>query len=452
MHVELSPSQYNACEAFQDFLCDPNEKEFLLSGFAGSGKTFLVKYLVKLARDEHELSRLINPTAPAMTFHFTATTNKAATVLGEAMGEEAITIHRALGLTLRQNYKTGQQYLEKNKNKGVDLNYSTLIVDEASMINRELLQHIQKAIADVPTCKVLYVGDKYQLPPVKETTCPIFRATRNSHFLTDIQRQAADSPIITFSHEYRRIMDDRTHPWPAIPHDGEHIFYYTKAKEWEQLIKDTYLDDVDPDEVRILAWSNSRVIRYNKFVRTQLGHTTHFCENEYMLSNNPILIGERVIIPTDGLVKIINVEETQKDGIDGHEIRVQNHRSSATFTVFQPLCWKTARQHMAKLAKNKQWPEFYAIKNEWGDFRPPHAQTVHKSQGSTYRKVFIDVQDIAQNNKWEEVARLMYVAVTRASHEVHIFGNIRDRYDRGKSSQSLMEKFTNATQVQSEAA
>lgn len=450
--ITLSPSQDAACEAFQDFLGDSNQKEFLLSGFAGSGKTFLVKYLVQLARDEHELSRLINPTAPAMTFHFTATTNKAAKVLADAMEEPAVTIHSALGLTVRQNYKTGQQYLEKNKNKGVDLNYSTLIVDEASMVNRELLKHIQAAVHGKPSCKVLYVGDKYQLPPVKENTCPIFEGVGLRYFLTDIQRQAADSPIISFSHQYREIMDHPEQEWPEIPNDREAIFHYTNGKEWENLIRQEFTADHHPDDLRILAWSNQRVIEYNKFVRTALGHKDYFVEGEVMLSNNPILFNEKIAVPTDGLVQIHSIEPAQVSGIDGHHLHITPYGRHRTYKVFQPHSWKAARRLQAILAKEKRWPEFFTIKNEWADFRPAHAQTVHKSQGSTYKKVFIDVDDVAKNNKWYEVARLMYVAVTRASHEVHLFGNLAERYDREKNPQTLMERFFNDTQVPSTTA
>ena len=449
--IELSPSQDGACDAFQDFLSDQNQKEFLLCGFAGSGKTFLVKYLVQLARDEHEMSRLIHPTAPAMTFYFTATTNKAAKVLSDAMEERATTIHQALGLTVRQDYKTGQQYLEKNKDRGVDLNYSTLIVDEASMVNRELLRYIQKAAYGVPTCKILYVGDKYQLPPVKENTCPIFEGTGNRHFLTDIQRQAANSPIISFAHKYREIMDNPDLSWPDTPHDGTHVFHYTNGKQWEDKIRQEYLSDHHPDDLRVLAWSNARVIQYNQFIRTQLGHTEHFTIGENMLSNNPILFNDRVAIPTDGLVTIDDVEEDEVGGIEGHLLRVSNYGTNSSMKIFQPRNWKRARQMQAKLAKAKKWPEFFRIKNEWGDFRPAHAQTVHKSQGSTYRKVFIDVEDVAKNNKWHEVARLMYVAVTRPSHEVHMFGHLQERYDRTKNPQTLMEKFANVTQIQEQA-
>jgi hypothetical protein len=368
------------------------------------------------------------------------------------MKTRATTIHQALGLTVRQDFRTGQQYLERNKDRGVDLNYSLLIVDEASMVNRELLRYIQKATSGVPTCKVLYVGDKYQLPPVKESTCPIFEGAGERYFLTDIQRQAKDSPIIGYSHKYREMMDDPDLPWPAIPNDRQALFHYTNPREWEDVIRSEFKADHNPDDLRVLGWSNARVIQYNKFIRTQLGHTGHFVVGETMLSNNPILFNERVVIPTDGLVNIQEVVEDEINGIKGHMVRVANFGTHNTYRIFQPMNWKAARQLQAKLAKQKDWANFFKIKNEWADFRPAHAQTVHKSQGSTYRKVFIDVEDVAKNNKWYEVARLMYVGITRASHEVHLFGTLPDRYDRAKNPDSLMEAFRNGTQVSTQAA
>lgn len=449
--VILSDSQEVACGAFQDFLGNAMQKEFLLSGAAGTGKTFLVEYLIQLARDEHELARLIKPTTPGMTFHFTATTNKAAKVLADALGEPAKTIHQALGLTVRQDYRTGKQYLQKNKDKGVSLHYSTLVIDEASMCNRELLRHIHDAATAIPTCKILYVGDKYQLPPVKENTCPIFDAAEQSFHLTDIVRQSKGSPIIGFSHKYREMIDNPELDWPQIPNDREAIFHYTDGKEWEKEIEKSYLEAHHPDDLRVLAWSNARVIQYNKFIRTKLGHTEHFVPGENMLSNNPIIFGEMVQVPTDGLVRIESVEPDLREGIAGHTLRISPFSGKRSLTVFQPSDWKAARQLLAKLAKQKAWSEFYAIKNEWADLRPVHAQTVHKSQGSTYKKVFVDVDDIARNNKWYEVARLMYVAITRASCEVHLFGSLSDRYDTTKDpdtlSRTLMEKFSNAVQV-----
>jgi len=136
--------------------------------------------------------------------------------------------------------------------------------------------------------------------------------------------------------------------------------------------------------------------------------------------------------------------------INGYQLTLGNNGDF--ISVFQPNDWSEADRKITALAtaakaatgddRSDYWTRFWAIKNEWGDFRPLHAQTVHKSQGSTYREVFIDLSDIARNTKWYEVARLMYVAVTRASHKVHLYGSITDRYTR-KDAMGVMEVLQN---------
>jgi hypothetical protein len=248
------------------------------------------------------------------------------------------------------------------------------------------------------------------------------------------------------------MMDDPSLDWPEIPNNGVSLVHYTDGKAWEDEIRRSYKEDHHPDDIRVLAWSNARVIEYNKFIRTQLGYTDFFVPGESMLSNDPIIFGEMVQVPTDGIVRVINVEEDVVSNIPGHYLTIEPYMGRRQLRVFQPSDWKAARRLQAQLAKQQAWSEFYQIKNEWADLRPVHAQTVHKSQGSTYQKVFIDVADISKNNKWYEVARLMYVAVTRAACEVHLFGDLPNRYDRKKNPDNLMEAFRNATQVQEKAA
>ena len=72
--------------------------------------------------------------------------------------------------------------------------------------------------------------------------------------------------------------------------------------------------------------------------------------------------------------------------------------------------------------------------------RPIYASTVHKSQGSTYREVFVDLNNITKNNNWREVARLVYVAITRASENVHLYGELKTTYNK-KAVVNMMEPF-----------
>ena len=448
--IVLSPSQDKACDAFRAFLKDPSKFEFLLSGFAGTGKSFLVTYLIDLVRDEYRLIRLISPTTPPTNFHFTATTNKAAHVLSDMVGGPAQTIHQCLGLTIQTNWSTGKPYLVQ-KNDCKDLSYSVLVIDESSMINRELLEIIRTEARKFKECKILYVGDSYQLPPVKENTCPIFHNVPETYFLTDIQRQAKHSPIISLSNKYREILDAPATHWPEIIPDHKNIHHYTNASEWKHAIKTAYLCPHQPDDIRVLAWTNDHVRDYNTWIRKQLGFVAPFEEGEMMVSNGPIIIQDRMRASTDSLHIISGVYEDVVEGISGHILSLGAVDSEDYIRIFQPSDWKAVKQMLSTIAtrakqesdreaRNKLWKQYWLIKNEWGDLRPIHAQTVHKSQGSTYREVFIDLNDIARNNKWYEVARLMYVAITRASHKVHLYGKLSERYIR-KDPMAVMEAF-----------
>lgn len=447
--ITLSPSQDKACDDFRKFLLTSNETEFILSGAAGTGKSFLVAYLLDLVQDEFELIRIMKQSARPYRFQYTATTNKAATVLSGMTGNSAArTIHSLLGLQIRNNYQTGTTFLVQGKDCE-NLNQTILIIDEASMISVELLEIIQKASRKYKNCKILYVGDNSQLPPVGETVSPVFRDTNKIHYLTEIQRQAAGSPIITLSHKYREILDNPETPWPTIESAGDAIVYHENATTWNAAIKAAYTQKHAPDELRILGWTNDQVISYNRWIRSLLGYVDEFSPGEVMMLNNAITMNDRLRARTDSVHMIDSVDPTTLDGLPGYNLVLKSHATGDYLKLFQPKDWAVARRSLAMIAKkckNKElpWEEFFSRKNSWADLRSIYAQTVHKSQGSTYREVFVDVSDIGRNTKWYEVARLMYVAITRASHRVHFYGELAERYIR-KDPMAIMKEFTDGT-------
>jgi ATP-dependent exoDNAse (exonuclease V) alpha subunit len=453
-NIILSPSQDEACDAFRTFLLDPEEKEFLLSGFAGSGKSFLVKYLVGVTKEEHRLLRLLSADKLTPRFLFTATTNKAANVLEEISDEDrgsSTTVHKMLGLQVRNNFKTGTTKLVQAREPKTSLNNTILVVDEASMINTELLSLIRDICKGYVGCKLLFVGDAYQLPPVKEDPCSLFFSCENTHFLTDIQRQAADSPIISYAHCFRECLDNEELPWPEVPHDGTNIINYTDPDVFVDTMKATY-NKYDQEhrvkDVKVLAWTNNRVRELNDAIRASLGYTKDIEVGETVCSNSSIMKNNTVIAPTDSLWEIdsIGTPFLNSDKIEGQtlSLRALDGRADAQYIkVFQPTNWIDAGRVIKEYRKQKDWTEMFRCQNEWADLRSIYAQTVHKSQGSTYDEVFIDVTNIGQNNKWYEVARLMYVAITRARFKVHLFGTLPERYNR-ISRKTAMEIFNEA--------
>ena len=96
--------------------------------------------------------------------------------------------------------------------------------------------------------------------------------------------------------------------------------------------------------------------------------------------------------------------------------------------AFLPKRHSDAKALLKRLAKKKEWVDFFSIKETWLDLRPSYASTVHKSQGSTYETTFIDMSDIGKCRIPSDVARMVYVAITRASQQVIIYGDLPPKY------------------------
>jgi ATP-dependent exoDNAse (exonuclease V) alpha subunit len=90
------------------------------------------------------------------------------------------------------------------------------------------------------------------------------------------------------------------------------------------------------------------------------------------------------------------------------------------------------RTHFEALLKyyagEKNWERYFFLKNTFVDLRPRDAATVHKSQGSTYDAVFIDLGNISTCNIKDQAARMLYVAFSRARTRVFIYGNLVAKY------------------------
>ncbi len=171
---ELSPEQQAAIEMT---LTHPVS---ILTGGPGTGKTTCLKALITTLEEQNKRYALASPTG------------RAAKRLSEATGRPARTIHRLLEFSPLEGFK-------HNDDNPLDLDF--LVVDEASMLDLLLTNHLLKAVR--PGTHILFVGDIDQLPSVgagdvlrnliHSGIAPITR-------LNTIFRQAADSKIITNAH------------------------------------------------------------------------------------------------------------------------------------------------------------------------------------------------------------------------------------------------------------
>lgn len=441
--IILTPHQSQLMAMGVEYLADSSHRRLLIEGSAGTGKTTLIAYIIKALKEE--LERREGRTYSAV---MTAPTNKAVEVLrSKSNGSNDIysiycTLHSALKLRYKINEETGQEEFvpdpsaKEDKLRGTTL----LVVDEASMIGETLLGHVEDALERNEQLKVIYLGDIKQLPPVNEHISPIFTKGYERLELKEIIRQAAENPIIPLSNNIYQLNSfvDETNAdglGYAFTKDRMRIIRYF-AKHREDL------------GVRFLGYTNRCVEAFNNEVRREIFHDPKRIEvgetiifdrpyetidedeygNKYQrvyTNNEEVLIDQLDIAEED--VKI----PWDKDG-GTNKIRLKYYMVNDSFPILHEesgFLFADLLETLRRRAINRDlfWRDFFRVRDAFVAFKHRYALTVHKAQGSTYREVFMDYDDMLINQKPHEREKLLYTAITRASKHLTIITNrLRD--------------------------
>lgn len=415
--ITLTDDQQLAADEFIDFLLDPKQKYQVIQGAAGSGKSFLIKYLIDNFEAQCKAHRaLLSQTADGeLPVLLTATTNKAVAVVKEFAKMNVRTIHSVLGLKVINDFKTGKTKLQKTK-EHEEITDTLIIIDEASFMDNPLFEILDKS---TPGCKVLLVGDQYQLAPVGQTLSVMETLQCPKAMMNKIMRNSGI--IMQTGQQFRNTVKSGTFS-PILYSNYE--LMHADGPTFQKLVNDAYLDpEYTSHKAKILGWTNLKVQEYNSYIRGIKELPPAFQEGETVVTNNPIVLSGGVI-PVDSEVIITSVdEEDMLHNIHGRWVTI-NH----SHTAFLPNNFHEVKMALKRLAKAKKWKEFFGIKDTWLDLRSVYASSIHKSQGSTYETVFVDLTDIGKNWIPSDVARLLYVAISRASKKVVCYGQLPGKY------------------------
>lgn len=180
----MTNDQKNAAQAIAEWFLNTDNLKFVLTGYAGTGKTFLINHVVQ---------NILGLKAGTEAV-FVTPTGKAATVLIRN-GTVAGTVHSLIYTRDEDDFDVDEngeiirrEHLHFVKKEKIDDKIRLIIVDEASMIGEEMLHDLLSF-----NVKCLFCGDNAQLPPVKDS-CKIL--DNPDATLRTIVRQAADNPII----------------------------------------------------------------------------------------------------------------------------------------------------------------------------------------------------------------------------------------------------------------
>ena len=386
----------------------------LIRGSAGTGKTYLCNELVK---------NLITDTEKCI--YCTAPTNKAVAVLQSkisALGKIVFTTtHSALKMKRVINDTTGEiSFKPQYDPKCPPLkDVSILIVDEASMINREMLEYIEEW-ATKQECKVIFLGDSKQLPPVNEGSSPVFEANYPSVELLEIVRQKDGNPIIDLSLNLKLIKNRKDNLTEGK--DG-----YVFSNDFDKIVERLVLSN-GTDLYKYASYTNEEVDRVNSVVRQklygdnpkkiELGETLMFDEpyaKQYK-ANEEIKI--EIVEIKEGYFNYTKVDRVklkyylinfiEAGGIYLDGIRVIHEDSETDFA-------QTKRKMIELVKANKlSWSNYYDFTEQFANLKFNHALTIHKSQGSTYQNVILNIKDM-RRCRGKEYENLLYTGITRAS-------------------------------------
>ena len=417
--ILLNSEQEFAVSLLLDFLQDPDPVSpiFVLSGFAGTGKTFCMREVVAHTKGSHT------------KFAYTAPTNKAAKVL-KAITGEACTIYSLLGLRVD---KTGalKQVVAGKPPEGLE-DLDCVFVDEGSMVNRVLLKELLANIERFKF-KVVFMGDPAQLPPVGEVHSPIWELGSGAA-LTRVMRH--DNQILELATEIREAVN---HPAPCVNirsdnNNGEGVWKLTKTAFKEAIYKAAAAGDfADGSQTKVIAWRNVRVGEYNDLIRNALfgaeAQASPWMPGERIVAGAPCERNDDLLMTTDEeavVESVVACKHPFEPKYQAYELKCVTEtgkhirllvKHPASIAQFEADCNTLAHQ---AATNGKLWKKFWDLKDLFHDVRYAYAITAHRSQGSTYENVYVDYQDILLNRTRREAFQCLYVACSRPTTRLYL--------------------------------
>ena len=347
-------------------------------------------------------------------------------MLSRAVGRPTKTVHSFFNLVLKDDYKTGQTVITKNRNWEIHKNL-IIFVDEASMIDTELWKAIQEGTMN---CKLVYVGDRHQLAPVLEDLSPVYKHHSPLVELLEPVRNAGQPALMAICNQLRRTVETGVfEPIQQVPG----VIDQLDGQQMQDEIYQAF--HAQTHDARILAFTNKRVVDYNAHIRAIRQLPDSYQPGE-LLVNNTVYHHKTGHLSVEMGVTVKRNHGPSQITIDTkHDVKLDVERLDLEDdfgNIINNVPIPTNRAHFTDLMKYyrkcKNWSQYFQLKNNIADLRPRDAATVHKSQGSTYDTVFIDLGNIGTCNATSQVARMLYVAFSRAKHRVCLYGDLPAKY------------------------
>lgn len=385
--MTLTPEQSRAVELAR------KHRLLVITGNPGTGKTFTLQTM----RAGWEASDL--------RVAWAAPTGKAAQRMNEAMGiHDALTIHRLLEFHPDEGFR---------RNGLIPLDQDVVVIDEASMVDVELMSALCSAIDPRHTSLIL-VGDVDQLPSVgpgqvlrdiiESETVPVVR-------LSVIMRQAADSAIITGAHQ---VIHGK---WADPDNQADDLKFYAYAAETDPEVVARAIMELVTEILPAQGWDPVREVQVLAPMKRgpcgtgPLNTALQQVLNPSATDKPEILVGKK---PRKGQTKTKNNGGERVLRLGDKVIQIRNNYRLQVFNgevgfVTNIECDGLNLDVDFGTAEQPRVVEY--SKRDLYDLWPAYALTVHKSQGSEFPCV---VMPLTTSHWMMLQRRLLYTAITRA--------------------------------------
>ena len=384
--ISLSEEQEDVVEKVLDFINNGDKKYFVVSGYAGTGKSAVIPFIrEKMSGDSSVV----------------AYTGKAVVVLKRRGISDAQTLHSFLYNTRvvkdPETKKVRYEFLKKSE---YDFEHiQCVFVDEASMVDELIFNELTSH-----KFKIVFFGDSFQLPPVKDN----FNIMENPDVqLTKILRQNENDPIVKMSFLART---QQKIPFGEYGDSSKKIMFKFKMEKWNEYDQ-------------IICWTNRKRKEINDKIREIRGFSANeICMAEKMIvkQNYP-----RLGLYNGQMVYVNQQTVAEKYGNYGmiypmtviDEIALNDIIAAIDWTpvkVYGTVGWDAEKIYNYKIENATNKKRKMLVHFDFG-----YAITCHASQGSSWEKVCIIEEDGIR--KRPEYWRWIYTAITRAEKSVTIF-------------------------------
>lgn len=429
---------------FDQFLRS-DKRVFILKGFAGTGKTRLMRSIVEVLPERKTNVVLLAPTG------------KAAKVIAHSSGKNASTIHRHIYIPMQAGDGVPSFALRPNKNKN-----ALFIVDESSMVGdsqqevfgRSLLEDLMQFVFDNQgNNRILFIGDTAQLPPIgTELSLALdaqyferaYGLETESMEMTEVVRQSSESGILANATQLRSILEE-DNDLGLKPFSDFQIL--NDGYEVQESVYNAFQADKLGEALYIVR-SNKRANAVNQAIRAQVLYREGELEpgDHLMITRNNYFWLEKKkggFIANGDQVEVIRIlEYADKHGFrfvkaqlllslpdEDHELDAWIHLDSLQL---ETPSFPQARMRQLYLDVQQDYSHLLGSRRREAALRDPflqalqvkfaYAVTCHKSQGGQWKQVQVEKPWLPEGRWTKEDKRWLYTAITRAEENVQLLG------------------------------